>query len=72
MTKHLIPQNDILPHITSKDCDCNPVLSTALVRHETIFFYNHHSWDLMDMCEKVGIKTNETWKLEVEMEDINE
>ena len=67
MIKHLLPANDIFPHKTSKDCDCNPVLSTAIIRHEAVVFYNHPSWDLMDVCEKVGIKTNETWKLEFEI-----
>ena len=67
-----MPQNDVLPHGVSKECHCNPILSQAVIRHEQVFFYRHNSFDLMDTCERVGIKTNETWKLEVEMEDINE
>jgi hypothetical protein len=62
-----MPTNDILPHFCCKQCHCNPVLSTAIVREEEILFYQHVSFDLADVCERVGIKTNEVWEIKFEI-----
>jgi len=69
MVKHLIPKNDIWNHRVSKDCPCLPILSQAVIRHEMVVFYSHNSWDMSDICEKVGIKTNEIWEIEYETEE---
>ena len=65
MTKHLIPRNDVLPHKLSQDCECSPYLASAVIRHEMVIFYYHRSFDCMDVCEKVGIKTSEVWDLQI-------
>ena len=56
--KHLIPIKDTIEHEHSSKCHCNPV--ECIYKEER--FMRHVSYNLMDVCEKVKIKTSAKWE----------